>query len=194
MGVEKSVPTQIAEQFTKSLSKNGIFELMPPFRENNTFPKNRSNKGKKTTYYFPSRKKSLLFKNSFLVELVKMCFFDLKSLGTISEIIVPNLKKILNYINTGLLKFQRIASPQKPKHNFDAGNRHHLAHAKTFLTYTACVKVLFRVLAHVENRNSIVNPWAKTRNTTLTHAVLQKFTSCLRVKFSFLSEDNGIQS
>ncbi|RNA11844.1 hypothetical protein BpHYR1_048356 [Brachionus plicatilis] len=41
-----------------------------------------------------------------------------------------------------------ILQPQNPKHNFDAGNKHHLAHVKTFLTYTACVKVVFGVLAH----------------------------------------------
>ncbi|RMZ97268.1 hypothetical protein BpHYR1_048326 [Brachionus plicatilis] len=45
-----------------------------------------------------------------------------------------------------------ILQPQKPKHNFDAGNKHHIAHVKIFLTYTACVKVVFRVLAHLKCR------------------------------------------
>ncbi|RMZ99338.1 hypothetical protein BpHYR1_015392 [Brachionus plicatilis] len=47
-----------------------------------------------------------------------------------------------------------ILQPQNPKHNFDAGNKYHLAHVKTFLTYTTYVKVVFRVLAHVESAGS----------------------------------------
>ncbi|RNA33142.1 hypothetical protein BpHYR1_037080 [Brachionus plicatilis] len=32
--------------------------------------------------------------------------------------------------------------PQNSKHNIDAGSKYHLAHVKTFLIYTTCVKVL----------------------------------------------------
>ncbi|RNA16252.1 hypothetical protein BpHYR1_051246, partial [Brachionus plicatilis] len=46
-----------------------------------------------------------------------------------------------------------ILQPQNPKHNFGAGNKHHHAHVKTFLTYTACVKAVFRVLVHVESKD-----------------------------------------
>ncbi|RNA17438.1 hypothetical protein BpHYR1_034218 [Brachionus plicatilis] len=41
-----------------------------------------------------------------------------------------------------------ILQSQNPKHDFGAGDKHHLAHIKIFLTYTACIKVVFRGLDH----------------------------------------------
>ncbi|RNA20063.1 hypothetical protein BpHYR1_042091 [Brachionus plicatilis] len=64
------------------------------------------------------------------------------------------------YISSNKIVFtvfpRSVLQPQNPKHNFDAGNKHHLAHVKTFLTYTACVKVVFRVLTHVEKKYEII--------------------------------------
>ncbi|RNA03096.1 hypothetical protein BpHYR1_005026 [Brachionus plicatilis] len=59
----------------------------------------------------------------------------------------------LTYQNKKLLDFslfliyitvfpRSILQPQNPKHNFDAGNKHHLAN----MVFIACVKVVFRVL------------------------------------------------
>ncbi|RNA13659.1 hypothetical protein BpHYR1_026174 [Brachionus plicatilis] len=48
-----------------------------------------------------------------------------------------------------------ILQPQNQKPNFDAGNKQHLARVKTFLTYTACVKVVFLVLAQVDKKFKI---------------------------------------
>ncbi|RNA15610.1 hypothetical protein BpHYR1_015884 [Brachionus plicatilis] len=41
-----------------------------------------------------------------------------------------------------------ILQPHNPKYIFGTGNKYHLAHVKKFLTYTACFKVVFRVLDH----------------------------------------------
>ncbi|RNA15287.1 hypothetical protein BpHYR1_040048 [Brachionus plicatilis] len=69
---------------------------------------------------------------------------------------MPNTKinrKLYEFLSGFTTVFPRsILQPQNPKHNFDAGNKYHLAHVKTFLNYTACVKVVFRVLAHVEKK------------------------------------------
>ncbi|RMZ96478.1 hypothetical protein BpHYR1_002578 [Brachionus plicatilis] len=48
------------------------------------------------------------------------------------------------------------------------GNKDHLAHVKTFLTYTTCVKVVFRVLANVETLGRIVGVVVIERTTTLS--------------------------
>ncbi|RNA26850.1 hypothetical protein BpHYR1_013686 [Brachionus plicatilis] len=52
----------------------------------------------------------------------------------------------------GTVSPRSILQPHKLKYNFGAGNKYHLAHVKKFLTYTACVKVVFRVLDHFKSK------------------------------------------
>ncbi|RNA26595.1 hypothetical protein BpHYR1_018534 [Brachionus plicatilis] len=87
------------------------------------------------------------------------CFADLQSFYKDLIWVVQSLYQQMHFAEQFLDSYHKsvfprsILQPQNPKHNFDAGNKHHLAHVKTFLTYTACVKVVFRVLTHVEKKS-----------------------------------------
>ncbi|RNA29610.1 hypothetical protein BpHYR1_040225 [Brachionus plicatilis] len=74
----------------------------------------------------------------------------------------------------------KIIWTNNPKYNFGAGNKYHLAHVKKFLTYTACVKVVFRVL---EKRKKILHQISNKGirykfefiSTILTHSMYSLF-------------------
>ncbi|RNA29854.1 hypothetical protein BpHYR1_051416 [Brachionus plicatilis] len=64
-----------------------------------------------------------------------------------------------NYWSTFcIIVFPRsILQPQNPKHNFDAGNKHHLAHAKTFLIYTSCsIDIQHKIIKRKKSLNLIL--------------------------------------